>query len=123
MAGRKGYTLIEMLLASVVLCASVLTISAASTRPLKAAKQNSQYANALSVARKQFNLLDYVGVSNLQPDQTLAGSVNKAGVEYQWQIDRQLIENSGLYSVQVDVTWIVGKRPYSITIQTRLSGR
>lgn len=123
MAKRRGYTLIEMLLASVVLCGAVLAIGAMSSKPLKAAKLNRQYADAMSIAERQLVLIDYVGVNNLQPDQALTGSIDRGGIGYSWEIDRQYIESAELYSVKVGVNWNAGKRPYNITIETRLSGK
>ena len=50
---KKGFTLIETIVASTILCGSVLTISAICSRALNNTRLNRQYETALSLADRR----------------------------------------------------------------------
>ena len=61
---RRGFTLVETILASVILCASILALGAISTRALSSAKLNRQYETAAALAEKQLVMISYIGIDN-----------------------------------------------------------
>ena len=82
----KGFTLVETILASVILCGAVLAVGAISTRSLGGAKLNRQYEVAAALVDRQLCLIDYIGVDNL----------------YLVYLTVSWVESNRLYSISVD---------------------
>ena len=59
---KNGFTLIETIVASTILCGSVLTISAICSKALSNTRLNRQYETALLLVDRQLSLIDYVGI-------------------------------------------------------------
>ena len=59
---QKGFTLVETIVASTILCGSVITITAICTNALTNTRLNRQYEAALSLVDRQLSLIDYIGI-------------------------------------------------------------
>ena len=62
---RSGFTLIEAIVASLILCASIMALGAISTRSLVGTRLNRQYEKAASLAQRQLQTIYYIGIDGL----------------------------------------------------------
>ncbi|UCG55815.1 MAG: hypothetical protein JSU70_13200 [Phycisphaerales bacterium] len=119
---RKGFNLVETVVASVILSGAVVTVAAISTRSLSNTRLNRQYETAASIVERQLRLIDVAGIDTfIETDQT-EGEYLEFEPGYHWQVETQYEELDSLYLVTVTVTWVEGKRAHSISVDTRLDG-
>ncbi len=121
-ARHNGFTLIEVIVASLILCGAVMAIGAISVRSLTGTKLNRQYEGALAVAEKQLCVIDYLGVDDFLKTGLSEGVVQEFEQEYAWRIDTEYQDIDNLYSVTISVTWLEGARPHTVAVETRLNG-
>jgi len=119
---QNGFTLIEVIVASLILCGAVMAIGAISVRSLTGTKLNRQYECALAVAEKQLCVIDYLGIDDFLKTGLSEGIVQEFEQEYAWSIDTEYQDIDNLYSVTISVSWLEGRRPHTVTIETRLNG-
>jgi type II secretory pathway pseudopilin PulG len=118
----KGFTLVEAILATVILCGAVLAIGAVSTRSMSTVQNNRFYEEALSIADRQLTMVDYMGVEDFISLGKDGGTIQSGEMEYYWQIETadQGIDN--LYLVNATVSWLQGGRMFSVGVDTMING-
>jgi len=124
-SGRKkrgGFTLVETIVSSVILCGSVLAIGAASTRALSYTRLNRQYEVAASLADRQLTMIDYFGIDSFIESGQMQGEFDQIGPGYYWKVVTEEDEIDGLYKVNVTVSWVKYNRTYSVSLDTKLNG-
>lgn len=121
---NKGFTLIETIVASTILCGSVLTITAVCSQAMANTRLNRQYETALLLADRQLSLIDYVGIDEFIDLGSYEGDFDKKDFQplYSWKATIQYENLDDLYYVTVTVNWTDHNRPYSISIDTMLNG-
>ncbi len=119
---KKGFSLIETLVASAILSGAVLTIGAISTMSLSGTRVNRRYETALSLIDKQLSLIDYVGIDEFVELGQMEGDFEEIEPGYHWEVITEYQDIDSLYLVTITVSWINGKRPYSISVDTMLDG-
>ena len=119
---KKGFTLIETILACVILCASVLVLGAISTRSLSGLMLNRQYETATALAEKQLVLIDYVGIEDFIRSGRFEGDLEHLGLVYRWLVSTKRVGIDNLYEVKVNVNWMERNRNYDVSVCTRLNG-
>lgn len=121
---KKGFTLIETIVASTILCGSVLTITAVCSKALINTRLNRQYETALSLVDRQLSLIDYVGIDEFIDLGEFDGEFDeeKYGLRYSWEANCQYENLDDLYYVTVTVSWVDNNRPYSVSVDTMLDG-
>ena len=117
-----GFTLVETITASIILCGAVLAVGAISTRSLGETRLNRQYEVAAALADRQLTMIDYIGVENFIESGQTEGELEEFEPGYHWKVvtDYQAIDN--LYLVSITVSWVEHNRPYSISVETMLNG-
>lgn len=118
----KGFTLVEVIAASVILCGAVMLVGRVGTQSMIGTKLNRRYEMACSLADRQLTLIDYVGIDSFIQSGETSGESDDLGYMFHWQAETEYQEIDSLYSVKVTVSWIEGARPYSITVETMLNG-
>jgi prepilin-type N-terminal cleavage/methylation domain-containing protein len=118
----KGFTLVEVIAASVILCGAVMIVGTIATRALIGTRLNRRYEAAAALAEKQLSLIDYIGIDSVSELGELEGEIEEAGDTYQWQIETEYQEIDNLYLVTATVSWVEANRPYSLTVDTMLDG-
>jgi prepilin-type N-terminal cleavage/methylation domain-containing protein len=120
----KGFSLVEMVVASTILSMGVITICAISTRSLSRVRLNREREVAWDLLDRQLTMIEYVGVDNFLRAGTLEGkfSAVKNMPEYNWQIVLKEHEITGLIRVYAAVAWGEKTRRRQITAQTVMSG-
>ena len=118
----KGFTLIETIVASAILCGSVLTVSAITTRSLTGTRINRQYETAMLLIDRQLSMIDYVGIDEFIAIGQTEGTFDEPFSDYQWSVAAEYMDIDSLYLVTINVGWIVNNRPYSVTVDTMFDG-
>lgn len=119
---KRGFTLVETVTASAILCGAVLTLVAITTRSLTGTRINRQYEIAASIIERQLSLLDYVGIDEFIEIGRAEGVVEDFEPGYHWEVATEYQGIDSLYLVTITVTWVERNRPYSVSVQTRLNG-
>jgi len=119
---KRGFTLVETILASVILCAAVLAIGAISTRSLNETRLNRQYETAAGLLDRQLRLIDYIGIDNFIEFGQKEGEFKQFEPGYHWEVSTESMGINNLYLVKVTISWVEKNRPYSISCETRLNG-
>ncbi len=118
----KGFTLVEVVASSVILCGAVMIVGAIGTQALTGTHLNRRYEMAASLVDKQLSLIDYIGIDSIVEMGQLEGDYEDSGYEYNWKIDTEYQEIDSLYLVTLTVSWVDRNRPYSISVDTMLNG-
>lgn len=119
---KRGFTLVETVTASAILCGAVLTLVAITSRSLTGTRLNRQYEIAASIIERQLSLLDYVGIEEFIELGRADGVVEDFEPGYHWEVSTEYLGIDSLYLVTITVTWIERNRPYSVSVETRLNG-
>lgn len=119
---RSGFSLVETLAASVILSGAVLTLSAISTNALTSTKLHRHHELAASVIDQQLTLIDEVGIDQFIEAGQMEGLYDQFEPGYRWVVTTEYTGTDNLYLVKITVTWLEGKKPYSLTVQTMLDG-
>ena len=118
----KGFTLVEVVASSIILCGAVMVIGAIGTQALIGTHLNRRYEMAVSLADKQLSLIDYIGIDSIVEMGQAEGDNEDSGYEYHWKIETEYREIDSLYLVTLTVSWVDRNRPYSISVNTMLDG-
>lgn len=118
---KKGFSLIETLVASAILSGAVLTLGAISTVSVSSTRLNRQYELAASLLDKQLNMIDYIGIDEFIDIGQMEGNFPDYP-DYHWEVVTEYQDIDSLYLVTITVSWIDGNRPYSISVETMLNG-
>lgn len=119
---KQGFTLVEVIASSVILCAAVMIVGSIATRALIGTRLNRRYETAASLADKQLGLIDYVGIDAVSELGEMEGELEEAGDTYQWRIETEYQEIDNLYLVTATVNWVEANRPYSLIVDTMFDG-
>ena len=122
MRTRKGFTLVEIVVASIILSGSVLALGAVSTRCLISTRLNRQYETAAALADKQLRMIDYMGIEVFVESGQTQGRFEEFEPEYSWEVSTEYREIDSLYFVNITVNWVERNRPREISIDTMLNG-
>ena len=122
----KGFSLVEMVVAAVLLSGAVVTICSISARGMMGVKLNAEYEQAWEVLDRQLILIDYMGIDEfIEMDQMEGqfGDEESSATVHYWQVDIQELEPDALYKIDMTVSWGSEKRPYSVSASTMLNGK
>jgi len=119
---KKAFTLVEVILATTILCGAVLTLGAISTRSLTETRLNRQYEMAAGLVEKQLTLIDYMGIEEFMELGWMEGEFEEFGQGYYWEVVTEYEEIDNLYLVNITVSWVEHNRPYSVSVDTKLNG-
>ncbi len=119
---KKGFSLIETLVASAILSGAVLTLGAISTMSVSGTRLNRRYEVAASLLDKQLNLMDYIGIDEFIDLGQMEGVFEGYEPTYHWEVVTEYQDIDSLYLVTITVSWVDGNRPYSISADTMLDG-
>ena len=118
---NSGFSLIEVVIAAVLLSMVVIVVCTLSTRSLTAVRSNREYEFAWELLDNQLTMIDSVGIENFIDAGQLSGSFGeeedkKSGHYWQAWITEEEADN--LYRVDVTVSWTHG----SVSAATVLNG-
>jgi hypothetical protein len=119
---RAGFNLVETIVASMILSGAVLALGSISTNALVATRLNQHYKVAASVIERQLGYIDFTGIDEFIEAGQMEGVVEEFEPGYRWDVTTEYEGTDNLYVVTITVTWLEGKRPYSLSVQTMLNG-
>ncbi len=119
---REGFSLIETVVATLILSGAVVTLGAISTNVLRDSRLNQHYETAAGIIERQFTTIDAVGIDQFVEQDQLEGFYDQAEPGYHWRVQTQYKGVDDLYAVMITVEWMEGRRPYRLVAQTRLDG-
>jgi type II secretory pathway pseudopilin PulG len=120
---KKGFTLVEALAASGLLCMAVIALAAGGSRWLSQTSLNRQYETAAALIDKQFTMIDSVGIDNFILAGRTEGVFEGFGQGYSWKVVSTSRQVDYLYDVTITVTWVRRGRVYSLSADTMLNGQ
>jgi prepilin-type N-terminal cleavage/methylation domain-containing protein len=118
----RGFTLVEVIAASVILCGAVMLVGTVGTQAMTGTRLNRRYEMAVSLIDKQLSLLDYVGIDAFIESGETEGESEDFGYPFHWQVQTEYQEIDSLYLVRITVSWVERNRPYSISVDTMFDG-
>ena len=119
---QKGFTLIETIVASAILCGSVLTVTAITTRSITGTRLNRQYETAMLLIDKQLSMIDYLGIDEFIAMGQTSGAFEEPFSDYQWSVATEYMDIDSLYLVTINVGWAAHKQLYSVSVDTMFDG-
>ena len=124
--GRKGFSLVEMLVASLLLSAAVVVLCAVGTRSMTGVKMNRQYETAWDLLDRQFTMIDYMGVEEFLELRQMSGQFDVEGVGqtvYEWEAAVNEGDLDNVYIVSISISWGVAGRGGRVSASTVLNGQ
>jgi len=121
-ARYAGFNLVETLVAGMILSGAVLTLGAISTNALTNTRLNRHYEVAASLVERQLTLIDFTGIDEFIEAGQMEGLFEDFEPGYRWEVTTEYEGTDSLYLVTITVSWMEGKRPYRMTVQTMLNG-
>jgi Tfp pilus assembly protein PilV len=119
---HDGFSLVETLVATVILSGAVLTLGAIGTNALSSTRLHRHYETAASLIDRQLSLIDYTGIDQFIQAGQMEGVCEDFEPGYRWSATTEYQNTDNLYLVTITMTWLEGNRPYAITAQTMLNG-
>lgn len=119
-----GFSLLEALLAAMLLGMAVVALCGVSNHALVQVMQNSDDEIAWMVLDKELTRIGYVGIDTVIMGGVTEGVNDDFDTPYNWQIAiASVLEYDYLHKVTMSVTWQVGKRQKTISTSTYFNGR
>jgi prepilin-type N-terminal cleavage/methylation domain-containing protein len=118
----KGFTLVEVIAASVILCGAVMLVGRVGTQAMTGTKLNRRYEMAVSLVDRQLSLIDYLGIDAFIEAGESEGDSEDFGYMFHWEVVTEYQEIDSLFLVRITVMWAEGRRPYSISVDTMFDG-
>ena len=120
---KDGFTLVETILASVIMCAAVLSLGSISTRCLSEARLNRHYEVASMLLDRQLTMIDFMGIDEFVEADQMSGIFDEDDVKYLWEARTESQDIDNLYLVRVTVSWSERKHIYSVSVDTMFDGK
>jgi hypothetical protein len=119
---KSGFTLVETIVASTILCGAVLAIGAICTKSLTDTTLNRRYETAMTLIDRQLSLIDYIGIDEFIAIGQMEGSFEEYAPGYTWRVVTQYEDIDSLYLVTIIVSWTEHNRVHSVSMDTMLDG-
>ncbi len=124
-AVRTGFSLVEMVVAAVLLSGAVVTLCAISNKSLGGVKLNRENEVAWQLLDRQLTLIDYIGVEQFIEAGQLEGEFGdeeENQTVYHWSSDITEGEADNIYRVDMAVYWTAGNRTGRVSAATVFNG-
>lgn len=118
---RSGMTLIEVLVASVLLGVGVVGLLSTATLALRNQQRTEQRATALYLAQERLAEVELVGPSVWTLGHPAKGTQSQGGVDYEWTVRIDPLAVGELFSVLVDVRWATPGGGGNVSLETWLN--
>lgn len=120
---RKGFSLIEMIAAAVLLSTAVVTICAVGMHSMANIKLNRENELAWEVLDRQLTVIDYTGIEEFLEYGVTSGEVESPdGAIHYWEMAAEEGYSGNLYNVAISVSWGPWEHRRSVSAATVLNG-
>jgi type II secretory pathway pseudopilin PulG len=120
---KNGFTLVETIVATVLLSFSVLALAAGATWSMGNIRLNRQREVAASLADQQLTMIDKVGVEEFILLGQTEGVFEEYEPTYTWTVVTESDVIDYLYLVRVIISWTERNKNYSVAVDTMLNGK
>lgn len=114
-----GFSLVEAILANVILCGAVVALGSVSNSCLKDVVINDLHSKAASLAQRKLLMIEYMGIEAFMEADDLAGKIEQGSDTFSYNIAVEKLEINNLYSVAIKIGFTRGSRNYEVNAQTR----
>lgn len=118
---NKGFSLIEALVAAMILSASTITLGAICSKCIRNSVLSRQYYRAWELLDRQLMLIDYVGLDKFISNNKMRSVIQEENQNYIWEIQIEEYKIKGLYKVDITVKWPADSPKYTISAATMLN--
>lgn len=115
---RRGFTLLESLVAAMLLSGGVVALCSVSTTSLARLGLNRTYETAWQVLDRQMTMVGYLGLENVMDQGETEGVVRLGDCDYYWQLTAQPQASASMNLVRMTVRWQYRNHPYTINAST-----
>ncbi len=125
-SGRRAFSLVETIVAAVLLSSGVVAICSISTKSFRGVKMNRESELAWDMLDKQLTLIDYMGIDAFVESGETTGLFEGEGGEeptHYWDVEVTPVDIDYLYSVNIIVGWSGGSRLHEISLTTMFNGQ
>jgi prepilin-type N-terminal cleavage/methylation domain-containing protein len=121
---NKGFSLIEMIVASIILSLAVVSICAVSTKSMTSVRSNRDHETAWDLLDRQFTFIDYMGIEEFINEGQMSGQFgdNESDVTHYWSAKCEEGDYDYLYNLQLTISWGPENAMRSISASTVLNG-
>jgi prepilin-type N-terminal cleavage/methylation domain-containing protein len=127
-AGRqfgKGFSLIEVVVASIILSGAVVALCAVGNKSMTGVKRNRDYEVAWELVDRQLTMIDYIGIEEFIEMGQLDGQFGNddgSGPVHYWSVQVEDGDVDNIYDVRLTISWGSKTRPRSLAASTRFNG-
>ena len=125
-SGRRAFSLVETIVAAMLLSGGVVAISAISTNSFRGVKLNRENELAWDLLDKQLTMIDFMGIDAFVESGETTGLFEGEGGQdptHYWDVQITPQEIDYLYTVNIVVGWSEGKRLREISLTTMFNGQ
>ena len=119
---NRAFSLIEVVIAAVLLSMVVIVVCTLSTRSLTSVKSNREYEFAWELLDRHITMIEAGGIDDFIKAGQFSGSFGEEGygeIDHLWQVQVDQQEADNLYRIDVTVFWAHG----SVSAATMLNGK
>ena len=120
---KNGFTLVETIVATVLLSFSVLALAAGATWSMGNIRLNRQREVAAALADLQLTMIDKTGVEEFILLGQTEGVFEDYVPNYTWAVVTESDVIDYLYQVRVIISWTDRNNNYSVAVDTMLNGK
>ena len=120
---KKAFSIVEMVAASTLLSLAVVSLCTVGARAIRGVHANRQYEQAWQLIDRQLATIDYVGIGPFMELGQFEGQLNQdeeTGIVHYWHVDITEGNYTGLYRVDMTLSWGSEKDVRSIKATTYL---
>ncbi|MBL8745347.1 MAG: type II secretion system protein [Phycisphaerae bacterium] len=122
-SGRRGFALIEMIVASIILGIAVSTVLGLISRSVSAQTDGERIDTAARLADERLNLVLAVGAEGYPSVFPLAGECETPFNDYRYEVTIESAAGGQAYRVRAIVSWSQASRLRSVSLETFIAPR
>jgi type II secretory pathway pseudopilin PulG len=114
----KGFTLIETLIASLILTLATITVCGSMAGYIDDSRKNRNYEQAWELLDQQLTIIEAMGLEFFIEQDRTQGQLETAFMAYQWQIYAEQSQYDNLYRVDAVLAWPADQPQRHISLTT-----
>jgi len=119
---RGGFTLLEALVATMVLAAALVSIQGIVNRCMYRVRVNEEKERAWQILDRQMTVIDAMGIDTYMAEPLKEGEIEQDGMLFNWRVDTNIESIDCMYEVTSTIWWGPEKNPHEISATKRLNG-
>ena len=121
----KGFSLVEMVAASIILSGGVVALCTLNTSSFTAVRANRQLETAWAMLDRQLTVIDYMGMDEFLELKQFSGQIGPTesnSTIYYWNAELTEGTSDNLYTIELSISWGPKGRMRTISAATVLNG-